>query len=165
MAQMHYGERRSPGSFAKGSVCTCLSYEAAPAQFAKGTVGRAERAMVIPDSPPMPVAHMHAGCVAPCIHAGTQDLQRVQCHLSWACREVDAGLHLDGADLDGADAEDTSGPLSATLAVQVWPKPVFRMPRSAFADLTGLPGRSRACNASDESEDEVSMAGPHLARA
>ena len=79
------------------------------------------------------------------------------------CREMDASMLLEGADLDGAEAEDTSGPLSATLAVQVWPKPVFRMPRSAFADLTGLPGRSRACDAGNESEDEVSMAGPQLA--
>ena len=76
---------------------------------------------------------------------------------------MDAAMLLKGAYPDGPDAEDTSGPLSATLAVQVWPEPVFRMPRSAFADLTGLPARSRACDAGDKSEDEVSMAGPQLA--
>ena len=70
---------------------------------------------------------------------------------------------LDRANLGDADAEDISGPLSATLEVQVWPKPVFRMPRSAFADLTGLPARSCACDAGDESEGEVSRAGFQLA--
>ena len=121
--------------------------------------------MGLPDSPLLPAAHMHASWGAPCMHAGTHGPSGARLDSPWACREVDAGMLVDGAYLDGADAEDTSGPLSATLAVQVWPTPVFRMPRSAFADLTGLPGRSRARGAGDESEDEVSMAGPHLAHA
>ena len=132
--------------------------------FVTNSAGRERATHFIDSRPLVPAAHMHAGCVqlrvSMLAHTACQELG-FTCH--GLCREVDAARLLDGANLDDANNEDTSGPLSATLELQVWPKPVFRMPRSAFADLIGLPARSRACDAGDDSEGEVSMAGPRLA--
>ena len=153
------GERRSPVSFAKGTVYTSLISTCRNQQWELWVQAECNvlTALCCQRHTCTQAVSSQAFMLA---HITCRERGPIQHVL---CREMEAAMLLEGADLDGAETEDTSGPLSATLAVQVWPKPVFRMPRSAFADLTGLPGRSCACDAGDESEDEVSMAGPQLA--
>lgn len=81
--------------------------------------------------------------------------------LSLKYRELDAAIFLDRSVLCGA--EDTSPPPpSATLELQVWPQPVFRMQRNAF-DAGPAPELDPCANDNDSaSEGAASTAGMAL---